>query len=95
MGIDKGNAAEQSIAKELYILNKKLDRLIDILAKKDAVLKIDESGITMAPKTVYKNDVPLCVDPENENEEGTTMVPVWQHGKTVMVPIDQVKIEDS
>lgn len=71
MGIDSGNNAEKAIAMELKHLNKKLDRLIDILAnsklaKKDVVFKINEDGITMAPKTVYKNDVPLCVDPENE-----------------------------
>lgn len=71
MGIDSGNNAEKAIAMELKHLNKKLDRLIDILAnsklaKKDVVFKINEDGITMAPKIVYKNDIPLCVDPENE-----------------------------
>lgn len=66
MGIDSGNNAEKAIAMELKHLNKKLDRLIDILAKKDVVVKINEDGITMAPKIVYKNDVPLCVDPESE-----------------------------
>lgn len=33
MGIDSGNNAEKAIAMELKHLNKKLDRLIDILLK--------------------------------------------------------------
>lgn len=74
MGIDSGNNAEKAIAMELKHLNKKLDRLIDILAN----------------SKIVKNDYTVKV-----NEEGITMVPVWQRGKTTMVPIDQVKIEES
>lgn len=93
MGIDKGNAAEQSIAKELYILNKKLDKLIDILDKRDVVLKIDNGGITMEPRKMRHHNG-TAIEPI-EDEKSGDMVPIWQHGKTVMVPIDQVKSEES
>lgn len=81
MGIDSGNNAEKAIAMELKHLNKKLDRLIDILLKS-------------IPNHLVVKGMPK-VDEQKVNEEGTAMVPIWQHGKTVMVPMDQVKIEES
>ena len=57
MGIDSGNNAEKAIAMELKHLNKKLDRLIDILLKSipnhlvvDGLPKVDnEKGAPMDP----------------------------------------------
>lgn len=81
MGIDNGNNAEKAIAMELKYLNKKLDRLIDILLKS-------------VPNRLVIDGLPK-IDEQKVNKEGTVMVPVWRSGKTVMVPMKQSNSEES